>query len=110
MSFMAVRPILDVQTASNLDLAKVRNEKLIQNLSQEFACDVFELMRDDERVKEEIGFYNTEGWVNDDGNPVINENRWKLWRIYAAGLPAAQSPNIEFRVRLAPTSARHPPT
>jgi hypothetical protein len=49
---------LDVQTASNLDLAKVRDQKLIQYLSQEFACDVFELMKDDERVKEEIGFYN----------------------------------------------------
>jgi len=83
-------PWLDVQTASNLDLAKVRNGKLIQYLSQEFACDVFELMRDDERIKEEIGFYNTEGWVNDDGNPVMNENRWKLWRMYAAGLPAMQ--------------------
>jgi hypothetical protein len=93
---------LNVQTASNLDLAKVRNGKLIQYLSQEFACDVFELMRDNERVKEEIGFYNPEGWVNDDGNPVMNENRWKLWRMYAAGLPAAQSPNIEFRARLAP--------
>jgi len=53
---------LDVQTASNLDLAKVRDQKLIQYLSQEFARDVFELMRDDERVKEEIGFYNPRGW------------------------------------------------
>jgi hypothetical protein len=81
---------LDVQTASNLDLAKVRNGKLIQNLSQEFARDVFELMRDDERVKEEIGFYNPEGWVDGEGNLAINENRWKLWRMYAAGLPAMQ--------------------
>ena len=51
----------DVQTASNLDLAKVRNGKVIQFLSQESACDVFELTRDDERVKEEIGFRNPEG-------------------------------------------------
>ena len=49
---------LDVQTASNLDLAKVRDHKLIQYLCQQYACDVFDLMRDDERVKEEIGFYN----------------------------------------------------
>jgi hypothetical protein len=81
---------LDVQTASNLDLAKVRDQKLIQYLSQEFACDVFELMRDDERVKEEIGFYNPASWSDEDGNPVMSENRWKLWRMYAAGLPAMQ--------------------
>jgi hypothetical protein len=81
---------LDVQTASNLDLAKVRDQKLIQFLSQEYACDVFELMRDDEGVKEEIGFYNPDGWVDEDGNPVMNENRWKLRRMYAAGLPAMQ--------------------
>jgi hypothetical protein len=56
---------LDVQTASNLDLAKVRDQKLIQYLSQEFACDVFELMRDDERVKEEIGFYNPTSWAGE---------------------------------------------
>ena len=49
---------LDVQTASNLDLAKVRDHKLIRYLCQEYACDVFDLMRDDERVKEEIGFCN----------------------------------------------------
>ena len=49
---------LDVQTASNLDLAKVRDHKLIQYLCQQYACDVFDLMQDDERVKEEIGFYN----------------------------------------------------
>jgi hypothetical protein len=81
---------LDVQTASNLDLAKVRDQKLIQYLSQEFACDVFELMRHDERIKEEIGFYNPDGWVDEEGNLVMNENRWKLWRMYAAGLPAMQ--------------------
>jgi len=97
---------LDAQTASNLDLAGVRNGKLIQCLSQEFARDVFEMMRDDEPVKEEIGFYNPDGWVDEDGDPVLNENRWKLWRMYAAGLPAAQSPSIEFRARLAP----HRPT
>ncbi len=84
---------LDVQTASNLDLAKVRDHELIQFLCQEFACDVFELMRDDERIKEEIGFYNSNGWVDEDGNPVMSENRWKLWRMYAAGLPAMQFRN-----------------
>jgi len=84
---------LDVQTTSNLDLAKVRDHKLIQFLCQEFACDVFDLMRDDERVKEEIGFYNPNGWVDEDGNLVMNENRWKLWRMYAAGLPAMQFRN-----------------
>jgi hypothetical protein len=81
---------LDVQTASNLDLAKVRDQKLIQYLSQEFACDVFEMMRDDERVKEEIGFYSPDGWVDEDGTLIMNENHWKLWRMYAAGLPAMQ--------------------
>jgi hypothetical protein len=55
---------LDVQTASNLDLAKVRDHNLIQYLCQEFACDVFELMRDDKRVKEEMRFYNPSGRVN----------------------------------------------
>jgi hypothetical protein len=55
---------LDVQTASNLDLAKVRDQKLIQFLCQEFDCDVFELMRDDKRVKEDMGFYNPSGRVN----------------------------------------------
>ena len=84
---------LDVQTASNLDLAKVRDHKLIRYLCQEYACDVFDLMRDDERVKEEIGFYNPASWADEDGNPVINENRWKLWRMYAAGLPAMQFRN-----------------
>ena len=29
-------------------------------------------------------------WADEDGNPVINENRWKLWRMYSAGLPAMQ--------------------
>ena len=33
--------------ASNLDLAKVRDHKLIRYLCQEYACDVFDLMRDD---------------------------------------------------------------
>jgi hypothetical protein len=84
---------LDVQTASNLDLAGVRNGKLVQYLSQEFARDVFELMRHDERVKEEIGFYNPDGWVDADGDPMLNENRWKLRRMYAAGLPAMQFRN-----------------
>jgi hypothetical protein len=84
---------LDVQTTSNLDLAKVRDHKLIQLLCQEFACDVFDLMRDDERVKEEIGFYNPSAWTDEDGNPVINENHWKLWRMYSAGLPAMQFRN-----------------
>jgi hypothetical protein len=41
---------LDVQTASNLDLAKVRDHKLIQFLCQQYACDVFDLMRDDDCV------------------------------------------------------------
>ncbi len=81
---------LDVQTASNLDLAKVRDHKLIQYLCQQYACDVFDLMRDDDRVKEEIGFYSPSSWVDEDGNPTTNENRWKLWRIYSAGLPAMQ--------------------
>jgi len=81
---------LDVQTASNLDLAKVRDHKLIQFLCQQYACDVFDLMRDDDRVKEEIGFYNPAAWTDEDGNPVINENRWKLWRMYSADLPAMQ--------------------
>jgi hypothetical protein len=81
---------LDVQTASNLDLAKVRDHKLIQYLCQQYACDVFDLMRDDDRVKEEIGFYNPSSWVDEDTNPVTNENRWKLWRMYSAGLPAMQ--------------------
>jgi len=81
---------LDVQTASNLDLAKVRDHKLIQFLCQQYACDVFDLMRDDDRVKEEIGFYNPAAWADEDGNPVMNENRWKLWRMYSAGLPAMQ--------------------
>jgi hypothetical protein len=80
---------LDVQTASNLDLAKVRDHKLIQYLCQQYACDVFDLMQDDDRVKEEIGFYNPSAWADEDGNPVINENRWKLWRMYSAGLDAA---------------------
>jgi hypothetical protein len=62
---------LDVQTASNFDLAKVCDQKLIQFLSQEFACDVSELMRDDERVKEEIGFYNPEGWVDEEARRVL---------------------------------------
>jgi len=84
---------LDVQTASNLDLAKVRDHKLIRYLCQEYACDVFDLMRDDERVKEEIGFYNPASWADEDGNPVLSENRWKLWRMYAAGLPAMQFRN-----------------
>jgi hypothetical protein len=81
---------LDVQTASNLDLAKVRDHKLIQFLCQQYACDVFDLMRDDDRVKEEIGFYNPAAWADEDGNPAISENRWKLWRMYSAGLPAMQ--------------------
>ena len=81
---------LDVQTASNLHLAKVRDNKLIQFLCQQYACDVFDLMRDDEKVKEEIGFYNPAAWADEDGNPIINENRWKLWRMYSAGLPAMQ--------------------
>ena len=84
---------LDVQTAANLDLAKVRDHKLIPILCQEFAHDVFKLMGDDERVKEEIGFYNPGRWVDEDGNLVMNENRWKLWRMYAAGLPAMQFRN-----------------
>ncbi len=84
---------LDVQTASNLDLAKVRDHKLIRYLCQEYACDVFDLMRDDERVKEEIGFYNPTSWVDENGNPVMSDNRWKLWRMYAAGLPAMQFRN-----------------
>jgi hypothetical protein len=84
---------LDVQTASNLDLAKVRDHKLIQFLCQQYACDVFDLMRDDEGVKEEIGFYNPAALADEDGNPVINENRWKLWRMYSAGLPAMQFRN-----------------
>ena len=84
---------LDVQTASNLDLAKVRDHKLIRYLCQEYACDVFDLMRDDERVKEEIGFYNPASWVDENGSPVVSENRWKLWRMYAAGLPAMQFRN-----------------
>jgi hypothetical protein len=84
---------LDVQTASNLDLAKVRDHKLIRYLCQEYACDVFDLMRDDERVKEEIGFYNPASWADEDGNPVMSENRWKLWKMYAAGLPAMQFRN-----------------
>jgi hypothetical protein len=54
---------------------------------------VFDLMRDDERVKEEIGFYNPASWADEDGNPVMSENRWKLWRMYAAGLPAMQFRN-----------------
>jgi hypothetical protein len=81
---------LDVQTASNLDLSKVRDHKLIQYLCQQFACDVFDVMRDDDRIKEEIGFYNPASWVDEDGNSVMNENRWKLWRMYSAGLPAMQ--------------------
>ena len=81
---------LDVQTASNLDLAKVRNGKLIQYLGQEFARDVFEMMRDDARVKEEIGFYNPDSWADEAGNLVTDENRWKLRRMYAAGFPAMQ--------------------
>ncbi len=81
---------LDVQTASNLDLAKVRDHKLIQFLCQQYACDVFDLMRDDECVKEEIGFYNPASWADEDGNPVMSENRWKLWRMHTAGLPAMQ--------------------
>jgi hypothetical protein len=84
---------LDVQTASNLDLAKVRDHKLIQYLCQQYACDVFDLMRDDDRVKEEIGFYNPAAWADEDGNPVISENRWKLWRMYSSGLPAMQFRN-----------------
>jgi len=60
---------------------------------QEYACDVFDLMRDDEQVKEEIGFYNPASWADEDGNPVMSENRWKLWRMYAAGLPAMQFRN-----------------
>jgi hypothetical protein len=43
-------------------------------------------MRDDDRVKEEIGFYNPAAWADEDGNPVINENHWKLWKMYAADL------------------------
>jgi hypothetical protein len=35
-----------------------------------------------------IRVYNPAAWVDEDGNPVINENRWKLWRMYSAGLPA----------------------
>jgi len=50
-------------------------------------------MRDDESVKEEIGFYNPAAWADEDGNPVINENRWKLWRMYSVGLPAMQFRN-----------------
>ena len=42
------------------------------------------------QIKEEIGFYNPAAWADEDGNPVINENRWKLWRMYSAGLPAMQ--------------------
>jgi hypothetical protein len=39
---------LNVQTASNLDLAKVRDHKLTQFLCLQYACDVLELMRDDD--------------------------------------------------------------
>jgi hypothetical protein len=53
-------------------------------------CDVFEMMRDDERVKGETGFYSPDGWSDEDGTLIMNENRWKLWRMYAAGLPAMQ--------------------
>jgi hypothetical protein len=35
-------------------LAKVRDHKLIRYLCQEYACDVFDLMKDDERVKESL--------------------------------------------------------
>ena len=75
---------LDVQTASNLDLAKVRDHEFIRYLCQEYAYDVFDLMRDDERVNEEIAFYNPTGWVDEDGNPVMSENRWKLWRTWSS--------------------------
>ena len=73
-----------------------------------WSADVFELRRDAERVKEEMGFYNPEGWVDEEGNPVMNENRCKLWRMHAAGLPPTQSPHIELKVRLAPFPRQRP--
>ena len=75
------------------ETTRIRDRKLIQFLCQQYACVVFDLMRDDEGVKEEIGFYNPAAWADEDGNPVINENRWKLWRRYSAGLPAMQFRN-----------------
>jgi ribosomal protein S16 len=32
-------------------------------------------------MTEEIGFYNPASWSDEDGNPVMSEDRWKLWRM-----------------------------